>query len=196
MTVPVPTRPAGATTGPWYPPTAEGGIAPIEVHHEVSLFLALESEAFDDRRFDAWSEMLDDSFTYRVPVPVVRDNASGPPYDPGTLLIDETKESILDIWLARYGEQLYDVAWGEHPPLRFRHHVSNVRVRTTERSGVYLARSNVLLSMVRQATDPAQLGAERHDVIGRQPEGAWALLSRYCVLDAVVLDVPQVRVML
>lgn len=179
----------------WDPPPADGALAPIDVHQELALFLALEAEAFDSRRLEEWTAMLDDGFTYRVPVPVMRDSAAAAPYDPGSLLIDETKESIVDVWLARWGQALYDVAWGEHPPFRFRHHVSNVRVRLTEADGTYLVKSNVLLTMVRQATAPAQIGGERHDLVRRHGPD-WRLLSRYCVLDAVVLHVPQVRVML
>lgn len=179
----------------WHPPRSDGVLAPRDVQQDVSLFLALEAEAFDGRRFDEWVAMLDDAFIYRVPVPVIRDGVSAPPYDPGSLLIDETKQSIVDIWLARLGQELYDVAWGEHPPFRFRHHLSNVRVRAADATGTFLAQSNVLLTMVRQSTDPAQLSAARYDLVRREEPG-WKLLSRYCVLDAVVLNVPQVRVML
>ncbi len=190
-------RPA-ATSGSriqWHPPASDGQIAPSELQQDISLFLALEAEAFDARRYDEWTAMLDDDFTYQVPVPVVRDSIGSLPYDPGSLLIDETKGSIVDVWLARLGQDLYDVAWGEHPAFRFRHHVSNIRVRTTGTPDTFLARSNVLLTMVRQATDPAQLGAERYDLV--RPSGSgWTLRSRYCVLDCVVLNVPQVRVLL
>ncbi|HVC13820.1 MAG TPA: aromatic-ring-hydroxylating dioxygenase subunit beta [Acidimicrobiales bacterium] len=179
----------------WFPPPSDGALAPRDVQQDVALFLALEAEAFDARRFDEWTAMLDDGFTYRVPVPVVRDGIAALPFDPGSLLIDETKESIVDVWLARLGQELYDLAWGEHPPYRFRHHVSNLRVRTTETPGTYLARSNVLLTMIRQSTDPAHLGAERYDLV-RQEGSGWMLCSRYCVVDTVVLHVPQVRVML
>ncbi|MDA8309566.1 MAG: hypothetical protein M0Z46_02970 [Actinomycetota bacterium] len=194
-TEPVVSRPSVAGRAPWLPPASNGELAPSDVQQSVSLFLALESEAFDGRHFDEWTSMLDDAFTYRVPVPVVRDGLTALPFDPGSLLIDETKESIVDIWLARLGSDLYDLAWGEHPPFRFRHYVSNVRVRTTGDPDTFLARSNVLLTMVRQSTDPAQLGGERYDLARREAQG-WKLLSRYCVLDAVVLHVPQVRVML
>lgn len=188
-------EPAFAGRARWLPPDSDGEIAPRDVQQDVGLFLALEAEAFDGRRFDEWTAMLGDDFTYRVPVPVVRDGLAALPFDPGSLLIDETKESILDVWLARLGQELYDVAWGEHPPFRFRHHITNLRVRTTGAPDTFLARSNVVLTMVRQSTDPAQLGAERHDIVRREQSG-WKLLSRYCVLDTVVLNVPQVRVML
>lgn len=187
--------PSAAARAPWLPPASDGEIATSDIQQDVALFLALEAEAFDGRRFDEWTAMLSEDFTYRVPVPVVRDGLTALPFDPGSLLIDETKESIVDIWLARLGHELYDLAWGEHPPLRFRHHLSNIRVRTTGSPDTFLARSNVLLTMVRQSTEPAQLGAERYDLLHRSPAG-WKLLSRYCILDAVVLHVPQVRVML
>jgi len=181
--------------GPWLPPDSGGQLADSSVQHEVQTFLAIEAEAYDDRRYDDWLAMTETGFSYRIPVPVVRDNPFDLTYDPSALLMDETRESLADTWFARFGPGVYDVAWGEHPPPRFRHFISNIRVRQTATDRLYLARSNVSLIIVRHAHHQGQLTGERFDLIRSGPDG-WRLASRYAVLDQVTLAAPQLRVML
>lgn len=181
--------------GPWLPPDSSGRLAEPAMQQQVQTFLAVEAEAYDDRRYDDWLALIEPGFSYRVPVPVVRDNPFDPKYDPAALLMDETRESLADTWFARFGPGVYDVAWGEHPPTRFRHFVSNVRVRETATDRLYLARSNVSLVIVRHAHHQGQLTGERFDLVRSGPDG-WRLASRYAVLDQVTLAVPQLRVML
>lgn len=182
----------------WWAPRRDGALADAATQIGVQGFLAVEAEAFDDREYVRWAELVEEDFTYQVPVPVIRDNPFAPTYDPGSLLVDETKESIVDIWFQRLAGSAYDIAWGDHPPLRFRHFVTNVRVRHTDEPDVLLARSYVRLRMVRQATRPAELAGERFDLVRRVPDTAdgWRLRSRFVVLDDTVLDAPQIRVML
>jgi ethylbenzene dioxygenase subunit beta len=176
-------------------PAADGPPADTATHAALTLVLSAEAEALDDRDFAAWGAMVDDSFTYVVPVPVVRDNPFGPPYDTGALLIDETKDSIVDIWFERLAPGAYEVAWGDHPPARQRHFLSNVRVRHTADDGVVLVRSNVRLVIVRQATRPGELTGERFDHWRRDGDG-WRLLRRFAVLDAALIESPMIRVLL
>ena len=182
-------------TGPWPPPASEGPMADPAIQQEVATFLTLEAEAYDDRRYPEWTGMVADDFTYRIPVPVVRDNPFEPTYDASTLFLDETKESIVGTWFARFAPDMYEVAWGEHPPPRFRHFLGNIRVRRTPVPDEYLARVNVELVIVRHATPAARLTAERFDTV-RSTAAGWRLAARYCVLDDVLLIAPQLRVML
>jgi ethylbenzene dioxygenase subunit beta len=182
-------------TGRYVAPPSDGPLADAATHAALALALSVEAEALDDRDFATWGAMVDESFSYVVPVPVVRDNPFGPPYDTGALLIDETKESIVDIWFERLAPGSYEVAWGDHPPVRQRHFLSNVRVRGTADDGVVLVRSNVRLVLVRQATRPGELTAERFDH-WRRDGNDWRLLRRFAVLDAALIESPMIRVML
>ena len=180
----------------WTAPVQDGPPADGVVHAEVAAFLAFESEALDSHRFERWTAMVDGAFTYRVPVPVLQDNLAAPGYDPGSLLMDEDKQSIVELWFGRFGEDIYEFAWGDHPPVRMRHFVTNVRVRRTDDADEYDVRSNVRVHMVRQTMQKGELVAERFDRVRRTPDGGWLLLSRFGVLDDLVLDAPQIRVIL
>lgn len=181
--------------GAWTTPQQDGAIADPLTHAEVAAFLAYEAEALDRRHFAEWQELVDDAFTYRVPVPVLHDSAAAPRHDTGSLLIDEDKDSIVELWFGRFADEVYDVAWGDHPPVRMRHFVTNVRVRHTDERDVYDATSNVRLHMVRQTLHTGVLTAERFDRIRRTADGL-RLVSRFAVLDDLVLDAPQLRVIL
>ena len=179
----------------WSAPVQPGPPADGATHAEVSAFLAFEAEALDSREFARWVDLVDDSFTYRVPVPVLQDSASAPGYDTGSLLMDEDKSSIIELWFGRFGNDIYEVAWGDHPPVRARHFVTNVRVRTTDTADELDVRANVRVHMVRQTTQRGELVAERFDRIRRTGDGM-RLLSRFAVLDDLVLEAPQLRVLL
>lgn len=179
----------------WTAPEHVGPRADPAIHAEVTAFLAYEAEALDSRDFELWTELVDDSFTYRVPVPALHDNAFSPAYDPGSLLLDEDKASIVELWFGRFGDEIYEVAWGDHPPVRMRHFVTNVRVRTTDADDEFDVRSNVRVHMVRQTMHKGELVAERFDRL-RRKSGTLCLVSRFAVLDDLVLDAPQLRVIL
>lgn len=179
----------------WTAPTQLGAPSDGPVHAEVAAFLAYEAEALDSHKFEAWAALVDDSFTYRVPVPLLHDNMAAPGYDTGSLLIDEDKTSIIELWFGRFGEKVYEFAWGDHPPVRMRHFVSNVRVRATETPDELNVRSNVRVHMVRQTMHKGELIAERFDRLRRTADGL-RLLSRFAVLDDLVLEAPQLRVIL
>lgn len=179
----------------WSAPVHDGPQADGVAHAEVAAFLAYEAEALDSRQFGRWAELVDDGFTYQVPVPVLQDSLSAPPYDPGSLLMDEDKQSIVELWFGRFGDDIYEFAWGDHPPVRMRHFVTNVRVRTTGAADEYDVRSNVRVHMVRQTMQKGEMVAERFDRVRRTGDG-FRLLSRFAVLDDLVLDAPQIRVIL
>jgi 3-phenylpropionate/cinnamic acid dioxygenase small subunit len=164
------------------------------VHAEVTAFLAQEAELLDSRDFRAWLDLVEESFTYRVPVPVTPDDPVAPAYDGASYIIDETRETLTEHWFARFRPDMWEIAWAENPPVRFRHFVSNVRVRGTDDPGVLDVRSNVIVSAVRQSSPTSTLHAERFDLITRAEN--LRLRSRFVVIDETVLDFAQLRVVM
>jgi 3-phenylpropionate/cinnamic acid dioxygenase small subunit len=169
--------------------------ASAAVHQEISLFLARESELMDDRSFADWVQLVTADFCYFVPVGLTPDNPYAPHYDAEAMLIDETRDSLAEQWFKRFDPDIIEIAWGDNPPVRFRHLVTNVRVRHTEDPDSYDVRSNVLLSGTRQSDASKFVAAERFDTIRRTPDGL-RLAMRYAIFEETVIDFPQLRVVL
>ncbi|SEG91938.1 3-phenylpropionate/cinnamic acid dioxygenase, small subunit [Thermomonospora echinospora] len=169
--------------------------APPQVQAEAALFLAVEAELIDDRRYAEWLDVVTDDFTYTVPVPVTPDNPFAPHHDPEALLLDESKDSIRHLWFRRLEADMHEFAWGENPPPQLRHFVTNVRAYLTGDPDELAVRSNVLVVGRRQSDQPKYLSAERFDTLRRGAAGL-LLARRHAVLDQTVIDFPQPRVLL
>jgi 3-phenylpropionate/cinnamic acid dioxygenase small subunit len=172
---------------------ARSSFADAATHAELRLFLDREAELIDTRRYREWLAIVSDDFRYTMPVPLTPDNPTKPHYDPHVYIIDETKETLGGHWFRRFEPDMWEIAWSENPPVRYRHFVSNVRVRTTGEDAVFDVRSNVLISATRQSDQPTLLTAERFDVI-RRGEGDWCLERRQVILDVVVVEFAHMRV--
>lgn len=70
-----------------------------------------------------------------------------------------------------------------------------MRVRRTDDPAILDVRSNVLLVGTRQSDAPKYISGERTDVVTVHDDG-YRLASRWVVLDQVVIDFPQLRVIL
>jgi 3-phenylpropionate/cinnamic acid dioxygenase small subunit len=172
-----------------------GPLLAADVHAEVAVFLAQEAELLDTREFRGWLDLVGDDFTYRVPVPVTPDNPAAQAYDAAAYIVDETRETLAEHWFVRFRPDMWEMAWSENPPVRYRHFVTNIRVRATDEPDVLDARSNVIVSAVRQSSPTTSLHAERFDLIMRT-SGGMCLRSRFVVIDETVLDFAQLRVVM
>lgn len=169
--------------------------ATAEVRHEIREFLDQEAEMIDDRRFGEWLSIVAADFTYRMPVPVTPDNPATPHYDARAFIIDENRGTLAEHWFRRYESDMWEIAWAENPPVRYRHFITNVRVRETEIEDTFDVRSNVIVTGTRQSDQPTPLYVERFDTIARQDDG-WVLRARFVVPESTVIDFAQLRVVL
>ena len=187
MTADLVGRRASAETSPRF--------ADPSIQSELATFLAHEASLLDERQFHAWVEIVADEFTYRVPTPITPDSPFKPHYDSRSLLIDESKWSMTTQWFRRFDEDIYEMAWGENPPVRFRHFLTNIRTVLTDDPDTYVVHSNVMLVGTRQSDPPKYITGARTDAVGRR-DGRLQLLSRWVVLDQSVIDFPQLRILL
>lgn len=164
-------------------------------HVEIADFLAIESQLLDDRRYYDWVQVVTDDFEYQVPTPCTPDTPYKPHYDVRTLLIDESRWSLSTQWFRRFDEDIFEMSWGENPPVRFRHLVTNMRAVKGEQDDTYKVMSNVALIGTRQSDLPKYLTGERTDTIIRV-DGELLLQRRWVVLDQSLIDFPQLRIML
>lgn len=171
-------------------PLVGGGL-----HAELGAFLAHEAELLDSRRFKEWVDLVDPEFSYKVPVPLTPDNPERPSYDEHAFITEESRQTLIEHWFSRYEPEMWEMAWAENPPVRYRHFVTNVRVRETDQADLYDVRSNVIVSAVRQSNPTSHLHAERFDTVSRGADG-WRLQSRFAVIDESLLDFVQLRVVI
>ena len=183
------------TKARWVHPTTGGGPAPLPVHQELGLFYAYEAELLDEWRLDEWLDLVDDDFTYLVPVPLVTNQHPQLGYDPSALFMDETRDSIEENWAARLTDENIAVSWADRPPVRTRRFLSALRVRATDRPDEYLARLNVSVEMVRQGSQAGQMIGERFDTVRRTGD-TFSIMSRFVVLLDAVVDAPRPRTIL
>lgn len=185
-------RPASTSDGAQA--ASEMPFASPEVHAEARAFLDREAELIDERRFADWLALVTDDFVYRMPVPVTPDNPATPPYDESALVIDENRETLAEHWFRRFEPDMWEMAHSENPPVRYRHFISNVRVRETEADDVYDVRSNVIVTATRQSDQPNSLYVERFDTLVRQ--GGLLLKQRFVIADSSLIEFAQLRVIL
>lgn len=180
------------TRARWVHPTTTGGPASLSIHQELGLFYAYEAELLDEWRLDEWLDIVDEGFTYLVPVPLVTDGHPQLGYDPAALFMDETRDSIEENWAARLTDENIAVAWADRPAVRTRRFLSSLRVRSTQRPDAYLARLNVRVAMVRQGTQPGDMTGERFDIVRREGD-SFTIMSRFVVLLDTIVDAPRPR---
>lgn len=177
-----------------YPDDFERDFADLETHARLRSFLDREAELIDSRRYRDWLDLVVEDFSYRVPVPITPDSPDAPHFDPDGMIIDETRETLTEHWFRRFEPDLWEMAWGEVPPVRLRHLVGNVRVRVIE-EGVYDVRSNALVTGTRQSGQSNLLAVERFDVVESTAE-LTRLRSRFVVAESTVLEFASLRVVL
>ncbi|MET8830712.1 aromatic-ring-hydroxylating dioxygenase subunit beta [Streptomyces sp. NPDC004610] len=166
-----------------------------ETSNALRHFFDVEARLLDAYAYPEWLPLLEDEFTYRVPVTVTRDDPSLAPYVPGAYLVDESRESLASLWARRFEPEHLDFAWGEVPLHRIRRFVGNVVAEPGERDGEYLVTSNVLISVTHQSHPAVLAPAGRRDVVRRRPDG-WGLVSRTAVLDESVVRLPHLRMVI
>jgi 3-phenylpropionate/cinnamic acid dioxygenase small subunit len=164
------------------------------LHGRVRLFLDREAELLDGRRFREWLDLVRDDFAYRMPVPITPDNPQAPHYDADGLIVDETRETLAEHWFRRHEPDMWEIAWSEVPPVRYRHFIAGVRVRVLD-AGRYDVRSNALVTATRQSDQSNVLAVERFDVIEEDGDDL-RLCSRLVVPETAVIAFAQLRVVL
>jgi len=159
----------------------------VELWFEVQQFLVREARLIDDRRFEEWLDLFTDDAVYWMPG---RTNPwrSGAVADsvtkPGELAIfEDTKETLT----TRVQRLRTGMAWGEDPPSRTRHLITNVEVEADIDPAQLLVRSNFLVYRAQLELDKDVFVGMREDVL-RRVDGALKIAKRTLRLEDVVHD--------
>jgi 3-phenylpropionate/cinnamic acid dioxygenase small subunit len=165
-------------------------IAYILLKQKLEDFLYHEAELLDERRYEAWLELLADDVRYWMPM---RRNVKF-----GELEREFTREGQDINWfdegketLTRRVQQiLTGVHWAEEPLSRLCHMISNVQILHVQPSVVEPAEVTVkcrfLIYRNRVETETDILVGKREDVL-RRVHGQWQISQRKVILDQSVL---------
>ena len=154
--------------------------------HEVNQFLIAEARLIDERRFEEWLDLFTADAIYYMPG---RTNAwqSGEIADsinkPGELAVFEDTKSTLTTRVQRLRTGL---AWGENPPSRTRHIITNVEIEIMPNSSNEVcARSNFLVYRAQLEDDKDIFVGSREDTLRRAPN-SWKISRRNILMEDVV----------
>jgi 3-phenylpropionate/cinnamic acid dioxygenase small subunit len=165
-------------------------MAYVLLKQELEDFLYHEAELLDERRYEAWLELLADDVRYWMPM---RRNVRF-----GELEREFTREGQDINWfdegketLTRRVQQiLTGVHWAEEPLSRICHMVSNVQLLRVSPSALDPAEVAVkcrfLIYRNRVETETDILVGKREDVL-RRVNGQWNIAQRKVILDQNVL---------
>ena len=168
-----------------------------ELLREVEQFLYREARLLDERRFHEWLELFTDDVRYwmagrstRYP----RSSKAITTLDPGRrqeadvaiedelAILDETKVTLE----GRVARLDTGMAWGEDPPSRTRHLITNIEVEDGDSASELKVYSNFMVYRTRAETEQDFYVGARRDVL-RRVDGAWKIAHRKLVLDQNVL---------
>ena len=168
---------------------------------EVMQWYHREARLLDERRFDAWLELLAAEVRYRVPSRYLRNPADVRDFATWSVdcelsngaqqldLIDDDRAALA----SRVARLTSGMAWSESPPSFTRRFVSNLEIEPAE-GGVNAV--TALLLVKNRANERDLVSAQRRDELVRDASGALLLRSRLVVLDEAVLPVANLSAIL
>ncbi|MCL6633186.1 MAG: 3-phenylpropionate/cinnamic acid dioxygenase subunit beta [Alicyclobacillus herbarius] len=154
----------------------------MTIYEEIVNFLHDEAFLLDERRFDEWLEMLDDSVQYRMPLRVTKNKAAGDDIVDAMTYLEETKQSLT----TRVNRLKTTSAWAEDPPSRTRHFITNVRIERAELDEVHVTSYFLMLRSRGSSMEVEQVFGKRSDVVKKQ-NGQWRLVKRTIYPDQAIL---------
>lgn len=163
----------------------------VERYLEIERFLVEEAADLDAGRYEEWLARLHHDFSYRIPVPLSREDPTLARYDAILEYANESKSFLT----MRFGRVASDYAWAERPAAFTRHFVTNFRVEPDREQAdeAWWVHTNVLVVRARLPEPPVFASAGRRDHIARH-DGRLLLRERTVFLDSEVPTETQLGV--
>jgi 3-phenylpropionate/cinnamic acid dioxygenase small subunit len=165
-----------------------------QVYNDIVEFMYDEAEYFDTLRLRDWIAMVAKDIEYTVPLRHTRATRDQDKSVVRTVqhMFDDYRSIMLRVMRVMDTRS----AWGEDPPSRTKHMVSNIRVYRTDKENEFKVHSYLLLTRNRFDNDKFDLiPCERHDVIRKTDEG-YLLARREVIIDQAVLGTPNLGIFL
>lgn len=160
------------------------GQVTAEDYLQIQQFLYREARFLDEHRFDDWLAMLSEDIHYWAPGIQTRfKRDKSPRYDPNRMAHFDDSMRDLKTRIARHKQP---TAWGEDPPTRHNHVVSNIEVELTGTPDTWLVHSMLIAVKNRNDDEEDWLTARRKDQIVRR-DGELKIEKRFIFLSQTVL---------
>ncbi|MAS03096.1 MAG: 3-phenylpropionate dioxygenase [Ahrensia sp.] len=161
---------------------------------EIEQFLYREARLLDEERYDEWLALMADDIHYWMPGIQARrrdDKAERISAQRMAYFDDD-----LDYLKKRVARANHPNAWGEDPPTRHFHMISNVEVVATDKENEWRVFSLIYNLRHRNEAEELRLTARRTDLIRRMPDGALKLARRLIILQQTVLQAKNINTFL
>lgn len=162
-----------------------------QLRHLAEDFLAREAKLLDERRFDAWLEMIDDEIHYEVPIRAQMFDYDEETNGGGFRIRDD--KYLLALRVARLGT---GQAWAEVAPSRTLRVVGSVLVERGQSPDVINVESAVLLYRQRGHDELGDVIPVRRQDQLRITDNGLKLLRRHAVVATAILHTPNLGVFL
>ena len=150
----------------------------------------------DNRWYKDWLELVAAEFIYRMPVPITPDNPAAPHYDAsGGVIVDERVRRLPTTGFAGWSPTCGEIAWGEVPPVRFRHFVTTC-VSAPSTSPLMTFAPTCWSAPCGNPDQSDLMAVERFDAIAEGARNWTRLTQPVRRTEATVLGVPQLRAIL
>lgn len=165
--------------------TADGQPVDQAAAYEIEMFLKREARLLDSERYDDWLALMADDIHYWMPVIESRRRANhgGATHLPGRMALFDDYLEHLQKRVARFKQP---TAWGEDPPTRHVHVISNVEAYQGEAANEYRVYSTFVNYRSRVEHDNDLLIGRRSDVLRRTPEGLRLARRKITMTQAVL----------
>lgn len=148
----------------------------------ASQFLSYEAKLLDERRFNDWLDLLDESIIYEIPLRVARTNFEDETSAGGHHVFDNKARLR-----GRVARLLSGHCWSESPPSRTVRVVGSVLVERDDQDDVVEVESALLIYRQRNDPNPGEiLAARRQDRIKLTAGGLILMRRRALIADSVI----------
>jgi len=158
--------------------------ARMRLRFEVEEFLYTEAALLDERRFDAWLDLLAEDIHYWMPIrrtTTAREVEHEFTQPGGMAFFDDDKATLT----LRVQRMAVGRAWAEDPPSRTRHLLTNIRVLDVVGEEITVSANFQLYRTRLNSEEDAWLG-RREDVLRRGPDG-FRIARRSIFLEQTVI---------
>lgn len=168
------------------------GLQELLLQKAIEQFYYYEAALLDDRKFYEWLDLLSDDLEYWMPIRMTRTRADmdhefvklG-----GHAYFDDDKDLI-----AMRVKKLYTgCSWGEDPPSRTRHLISNIRILNKISEKEIEVSSNFHIYQSRLSDEESSWFGRREDYL-RKVADRWLVVRRHIFLDHVRLPTKSLAI--